>query len=686
MEDSDMFLDEPVVTQARAGAKFQPRAKRKTKDETSGSVPCKIPDVTQEKEATLSSPGLDAVSGVQPDNIVDDSKSSQVINPSQVDVTDTVLAEVAVSNCCDDKNSSLGRSVEENADLFFGLECLDQFLTQPSNNNGGIQMDYERTGAQEAGAFPDVDTQDIFSETTITSGRRAGKFKPKPRLQTTVVTSQTDVVEPVIYPPNSQFVPTETMCVENSIPDIPVDDVPDCSPMDLGSFIPPDPSTTTCPMNEELAKLNEASDIGAAFSGDVPGMPKEVSSNIRQRKASAVSRKSKESSTGDEENGNGKATRQLRKQVTGPQIVDDPEDGTCNDDGLAAELPSSSAIDDENDDDDYNLESSISKRRTSTRSKKPVTENGKPPGKRKTANGAQKHKKANEASNQPAEERPKKFSHSTRRKRRFVDDSLLQTPEDEIDFSKVALKDIILLADYKERLAKKEAKTSTIPLTNQSTQQSFHEENAHDEESFIASEQDKGFTDDQESARAQSSSFCLNYQSYMDKEPRTRWSKQDTELFYGAIRQFGPDFSLIQQLFPGRSRHQIKLKYKNEERRSPLKLSEALASRAKDHSYFEKVIEQLQQVSGAEKESHGDGSIDLTHEEEELTPGNNVCFLFFMFLICRIIICGDAMLMREYYGLNMLSSCYVLLMELESMCGILYAFARVCYYKIVKKI
>lgn len=48
-----------------------------------------------------------------------------------------------------------------------------------------------------------------------------------------------------------------------------------------------------------------------------------------------------------------------------------------------------------------------------------------------------------------------------------------------------------------------------------------------------------------------------------------------------------------------------------------------------DHSYFEKVIEQLQQVSGAEKESRGD--VDLTHEEEELTPGNNVCFLFFNF-------------------------------------------------------
>ena len=51
-----------------------------------------------------------------------------------------------------------------------------------------------------------------------------------------------------------------------------------------------------------------------------------------------------------------------------------------------------------------------------------------------------------------------------------------------------------------------------------------------------------------------------------------------------------------------------------------------------DHSYFEKVIEQLQQVAGAEQESHGDVSVDLTREEVELTPGTNVCFLFLYFL------------------------------------------------------
>ncbi|KAK6256140.1 hypothetical protein SCA6_017445 [Theobroma cacao] len=65
------------------------------------------------------------------------------------------------------------------------------------------------------------------------------------------------------------------------------------------------------------------------------------------------------------------------------------------------------------------------------------------------------------------------------------------------------------------------------------TKNTFPEENAHNEESSIASEQDQGFADDQMSGGAQSSSFCLNYQSYMDRKPRAKWTKQDTELFYG---------------------------------------------------------------------------------------------------------------------------------------------------------
>lgn len=43
--------------------------------------------------------------------------------------------------------------------------------------------------------------------------------------------------------------------------------------------------------------------------------------------------------------------------------------------------------------------------------------------------------------------------------------------------------------------------------------------------------------------------------------------------------QFGTDLSMIQQLFPGRTRRQVKLKYKKEERQHPSKLRDALTSR-----------------------------------------------------------------------------------------------------------
>lgn len=50
------------------------------------------------------------------------------------------------------------------------------------------------------------------------------------------------------------------------------------------------------------------------------------------------------------------------------------------------------------------------------------------------------------------------------------------------------------------------------------------------------------------------------------------------------IRQFGTDFAMIQQLFPGRTRHQVKLKYKKEERQQPMRLSDALTNRSKSKS------------------------------------------------------------------------------------------------------
>ena len=65
-----------------------------------------------------------------------------------------------------------------------------------------------------------------------------------------------------------------------------------------------------------------------------------------------------------------------------------------------------------------------------------------------------------------------------------------------------------------------------------SSYNSFHEESSYNGEETFASEQGRGSDDDQPSYEVQPSNPFINYQTFMDKTPSTRWSKQDTELFY----------------------------------------------------------------------------------------------------------------------------------------------------------
>ena len=71
----------------------------------------------------------------------------------------------------------------------------------------------------------------------------------------------------------------------------------------------------------------------------------------------------------------------------------------------------------------------------------------------------------------------------------------------------------------------------------------------------------------------------LNSNSYANRQRVEKWGVQDTALFYRALSQFGTDFSLIERLFPGRTRHQIKNKFSSEERLAPHKVDAALRDR-----------------------------------------------------------------------------------------------------------
>lgn len=63
----------------------------------------------------------------------------------------------------------------------------------------------------------------------------------------------------------------------------------------------------------------------------------------------------------------------------------------------------------------------------------------------------------------------------------------------------------------------------------------FAEEIYNDGEENLASEQGKGTDDDEMPDVVDMTSAYFNYQSFMDKTPRTKWSKSDTERFYEVI-------------------------------------------------------------------------------------------------------------------------------------------------------
>ncbi|KAJ6897934.1 hypothetical protein NC652_024685 [Populus alba x Populus x berolinensis] len=376
----------------------------------------------------------------------------------------------------------------------------------------------------------------------------------------------------------------------------------DDSSMHPGDFLPVDPCTSEFQVDQNQKDFTESNCLANANvlrSEDVPIVPEKESSKSGKRKvfsASNCSRKSKKSSL-----------------AAGPQVVDELDE--AHDNGGLPEPPGSSVDEEDNDyeprgdeesDDENRVEIASRKKRASKKSKEPVTENEKP---------VRKRNRSNDTPEQSTQKPHKKFSHSTRRNKRCVNKDLLNMPEDEIDFKRLPIRDIILFAEHKERLA---MTTSKIPPNNQSTENPFHGEYSHNEEDGFASEEDITHGDDQTYVRAQPSSSLFNYQSFMDRAPNSRWSKQDTELFYEGIQQFGTDLSMIQQLFPGRTRHQVKLKYKKEERQHPLRLHEALSSRPKDNSYFEKLIEQLQEVAGTqeEQESYKDDLVDVSGEED----------------------------------------------------------------------
>uniref|UniRef100_A0A2P2LJP7 Myb-like domain-containing protein n=1 Tax=Rhizophora mucronata TaxID=61149 RepID=A0A2P2LJP7_RHIMU len=493
-------------------------------------------------------------------------------------------------------NSMKGKPISDSIQSGGVVNAVNSRLANPiGSSSTTLESDIK-----ELEGFHDIETQDILSEAAAVS----------------------DVVESVGLQPNAEFVSLEAMYIdEGSIPAF-SSDVFDYSSISFDNLIPQDPTCSQFPVNEVQINPAQSLDLdnNLLHAKDISGVPEKKNLEAEKRKDSL-------SDLADEVNEGDISSRQLRKRTTGPQYFDEPEYDAENSTG---ELPGSSHGDEEDNDPEYRLdenehrlneedpeyvvESKSQKKGASRKAKKLVSGKEKP---------VQKQKRADPTRAQSSKEPPKKFPHSTQRKKRCVNKDLLNVPEDELDLLRLPIRDVILLAEFKEQLAVKEAKASKTPSIAQ-------QDESLNEGDTYASEQGEDHTKVQTNGGAQSNFPLFNHHSFMDRTPTTRWSKQDTELFYEGIRHFGTDLSMIQLLFPGRTRNQVKLKLKKEERQYPLRVNEALKNPVKDHSCFEKAFEQLRQTGlGAEQESNRDDSVAVTgNEEADLITDTNVCIFF----------------------------------------------------------
>ncbi|KAJ2813526.1 hypothetical protein H4S07_000619 [Coemansia furcata] len=73
----------------------------------------------------------------------------------------------------------------------------------------------------------------------------------------------------------------------------------------------------------------------------------------------------------------------------------------------------------------------------------------------------------------------------------------------------------------------------------------------------------------------------VNSQTYAPQRgTRKRWTPEENEAFYRALRTYGSDFEMISSVMPGRNRYDIKNKFKKEEKLNGKRITNLLLKRA----------------------------------------------------------------------------------------------------------
>ncbi|KAG9158838.1 hypothetical protein Leryth_017864 [Lithospermum erythrorhizon] len=331
-----------------------------------------------------------------------------------------------------------------------------------SVSEGSSLMHDGRSVIKQVESYPcleSLDTPDITSY-----GPRIGKFQPKPKIheaRSKVCTPNPEVGKSGVCE-NQHLDPSE---FQNTISECHEDDVLDLSSLGFDNSLPLEPAFQQ--PAQDMSLEQPAQDEGNAEA--VCDMHESM--GTREAKGDQPS-----TSTSSQ------LSRPHRKCNNGRKLVDESEDEEPNE----ISVDTGELVVHHGDDKELQVNNkSQEKKKPRKRSNKPVVDKEKPVRKPKKVGEATNqdtgtnrkfgeatnqdttNKKAGEATNQDTGTKSKKFPHSTRQRKRRVDQTLLETPEDLIEYQKVPMRDLIILADYKERMTKKTATTSQVPSTGQ---------------------------------------------------------------------------------------------------------------------------------------------------------------------------------------------------------------------------
>ncbi|SPO04549.1 uncharacterized protein DNG_07234 [Cephalotrichum gorgonifer] len=101
------------------------------------------------------------------------------------------------------------------------------------------------------------------------------------------------------------------------------------------------------------------------------------------------------------------------------------------------------------------------------------------------------------------------------------------------------------------------------------------------------------------------------------------WSAEDTEKFYGHLKVYGTDFTILASLFPGRQRRHLKMKFNREERFAKHRVDAALVGPKEVRMNFEEyqaatgmVYEQTEEIQAELQREHDEREAMRLAEEE----------------------------------------------------------------------